>query len=282
MDLDKDTHDVNDDVSQMGCCERIKALSGKLFVEFFGTFVLTLTFITNSSYGIIFAYWIMSIFVWKISKAQFNPAITVAYMFRNDGHKIHFSVGLLMMTAQCAGAYIAAMYMSFMFFATYWMGPSFDTGKYAWYCVWQEIIGTFVFVLLYKIVTDERLHFSKENSINMFVIAAIYQSSRQMVNGATAGISTYGACLNPAIAVGISLFSMLGNAGETFKWFWIYWFLPFAGSALALLFYRYVYVKTQNMVANSHDGKLADGEEEHLAEEEVDILAPKDDEVTAM
>jgi len=42
----------------------------------------------------------------------------------------------------------------------------------------------------------------------MFVIAAIYQSARTMVNGATAAVSSYGACLNPAIAVGISLFSM--------------------------------------------------------------------------
>ena len=75
-----------------------------------------------------------------------------------------------------------------------------------------------------------------------------------MVNGATAFISTYGACLNPAIAVGISIFSMFKNAGATFSWFWIYWFLPFAGSFLALLFYRFVYVKTQNMVASSHNG----------------------------
>lgn len=157
------------------------------------------------------------------------------------------------------------------------MEPTLQTGKYAWYCIWQETIGTFVFVLLYKIVTDERLHFSKENAINMFVIASIYQSSRQIVNGTTIAISTYGACLNPAIAVGITLFSMIGNAGETFKWFWIYWGMPFAGSALALLFYRFVYVKTQNMVANSHDGKLADGEEEHIAAEEVDILAPRED-----
>lgn len=116
FDATKDTHGEQDDVSQMGCCERIKALSGKLFVEFFGTAILTLTFITNSSYGIIFAYWIMSIFVWKISRAQFNPAITFAYMFRSDSHKIHVSVGLLMMAAQCAGAYVAALYMSFMFF----------------------------------------------------------------------------------------------------------------------------------------------------------------------
>lgn len=132
-------------------------------------------------------------------------------------------------------------------------------------------------MLLYKIVTDERLHFSKENAINMFIIASIYQASRQMVNGASAAISTYGACLNPAIAVGITLFSLIGNAGDTFKWFWIYWAMPFVGSILALLFYRFVYVKTQNMVANSHEGKQVDGEEELIATEEIDILAPREE-----
>ena len=227
MDSNKDAEQYNYQAGPVGCCEQLKVISSKLMVEFFGTFVLTMLFITNSGYGIIFAYWITSIFVWKISKAQFNPAITVAFMFRNDGQKIHFTSGLLMMAAQCAGAFVGAMYMSFMFFAAYPMmplaTPLVSQAKNAWYSIWQEIIGTFIFVLLYKIVTDERLHFSKENSINMFVIAAIYQSARQMVNGTTTytfndlgelvGTSTYGACLNPAIAIGISLFSMFKHAG---------------------------------------------------------------------
>ena len=104
-------------------CEQIKVLSSKLMVEFFGTFVLTMVFITNSGFGIIFAYWIMSIFVWKISKAQFNPAITVAFMFRNYGQKIHITSGLLMIAAQTAGAFVGAMYMSFMLFTAYPMEP---------------------------------------------------------------------------------------------------------------------------------------------------------------
>jgi glycerol uptake facilitator-like aquaporin len=75
----------------------------------------------------------------------------------------------------------------------------------------QEIIGTFIFVLFFKIMTDERLHFSKENAINCFVIASAYVASRQIVNSGGAGISTYGACLNPAIAVGISLGAAIQN-----------------------------------------------------------------------
>jgi len=73
----------------------------------------------------------------------------------------------------------------------------------------QETFGTFLFVLFFKIVTDERLHFSKENAINCFIIASSYTASRSIVNGSTPTISTYGACLNPAVAVGITLNSLL-------------------------------------------------------------------------
>jgi len=75
------------------------------------------------------------------------------------------------------------------------------------------VLGTFIYVLFYKIVTDERLHFSKEKTINMLVIACIYQTSRIIVNGSSATVSTYGACLNPAIAVGITLFSFFSAFG---------------------------------------------------------------------
>jgi glycerol uptake facilitator-like aquaporin len=58
--------------------------------------------------------WIMTIFLWKISASQMNPAVTIAFMFRADSKKIHFSMGLLMMGAQVAGAYCGALYWSFV------------------------------------------------------------------------------------------------------------------------------------------------------------------------
>lgn len=127
-----------------------------------------------------------------------------------------------------------------------------------------------MFVLLFKIVTDERLQFSKENAINCFIIASSYVAARQIVNGTSnawitlcwgdkpfiicdnafkgGSISTYGACMNPAIAVGITLCSIMEHAGETMKWFWIYWLMPFAGSVICILFYRFIYMKTQLMI----------------------------------
>lgn len=110
----------------------------------------------------------------------------------------------------------------------------------------QELIGSFIFVMFYKIMGDDRLFFSKEPAINCFILACSYIASRSIVNGGN--IASFGACLNPAFAIGISLVSAIEDPGTTFKWFWIYWFMPILGSLLAIVFYRFVYLKTQLML----------------------------------
>lgn len=171
----------------MTCCERIKFASAKLFVEFFGTLVFTLLFCTQQSNLILIGLWMLTIFCWKISQSQLNPAVTLAYMFRHDSKKIHFSLGILMIGAQVAGAYVGALYVLFINMSLPAMIPviikspipPYDTiysGVFP--AIMQELIGSFIFVLFFKIMTDERLHFSKENAINCFVIASAYVASR--------------------------------------------------------------------------------------------------------
>jgi len=246
----------------MTCCERIKFALSKLIMEFFGTFVFTLLFETHSQPIMLIGLWVLTIFSWKISASQMNPAVTLAFMFRNDSKKIHFSMGLLMMAAQCLGGYCGALYWTFVSWTTLVMEPI--ESKYAFQAMMQEIFGTFVFVLLFKIVTDERLQFSKENAINCFIIASAYVASRSIVNGALFTISSYGACLNPAVAVGITLCTLMNYAGKTMKWFWLYWLMPFAGSAISIVFYRFVYMKTQLMVMKDNEEH-----EEHKAENQI-------------
>lgn len=109
------------------------------------------------------------------------------------------------------------------------------------------MIGAFIFVTFFKIVTDERLYFSKETAINCLIISSSYIAARSIVNGVVP-ISTFGACMNPAVAIGIALVSMVSDPVETFAWFWIYWFMPFLGSFISIVFYRYVYLRTQLMI----------------------------------
>lgn len=236
----------------MSLCERIKFAASKLFVEFFGTFVFTLLFCTGNSSILLIGLWMLTIFCWRISQSQLNPAVTLAYMFRHDSKKIHFSLGILMMGAQVAGAYVGALYVLFInmkLVAVYPYTTNNTVGgtNTVFPAIMQEIVGTFIFVLFFKIMTDERLHFSKENAINCFVIASAYVASRQIVNGATGAVATYGAVLNPALAIGIGLVSAINNPGAL-VWFWLFWLLPFGGSICAIIFYRFVYLKTQLMI----------------------------------
>jgi glycerol uptake facilitator-like aquaporin len=91
--------------------------------------------------------------------------------------------------------------------------------------MWQETFGTMVFVIFFKLCTDETLYFSKEQAINCLIIAASYIASRDFFGGGytyqkvvlpyplTKGVTNYGACLNPAIALGIFLTSLFFQPG---------------------------------------------------------------------
>jgi glycerol uptake facilitator-like aquaporin len=109
----------------------------------------------------------------------------------------------------------------------------------------QETLGSFLLVVFYMMQTDEKMHFSKEPAINCFIISSSYIAARCIFNGAGRNvISNYGACLNPAIALGITMASLFSDGASTLTYTWIYPVLPFAGSFVAYLFYEFVYKKT--------------------------------------
>ena len=74
-------------------------------------------------------------------------------------------------------------------------------------------------------------------------------------------ISTFGACLNPAIALGL-LFAAVFNGDygwNAFNTLWLYPVMPFAGSVLALLFFEFVYKKTTETLEHDHHVEADDG-----------------------
>jgi len=124
-----------------------------------------------------------------------------------------------------------------------------------------------VFVIFFKLCTDETLYFSKEQAINCFIISSSYIASRAFFGGDfvnhsnspffTSGVTNYGACLNPAIALGIFLTSIFFSPSESLKWIWLYPVMPMAGAVLAVIFYELVYKKTQIML-NAHNADEAE------------------------
>ena len=64
-----------------------------------------------------------------------------------------------------------------------------------------------------------------------------------------------GPLLNPALAFGQMVLS------AEFSFIYIYMLMPFVGTVIALIFYEFVFVKTQDYLGNSEDEDSNGGEE---------------------
>jgi glycerol uptake facilitator-like aquaporin len=208
----------------------------KLIMELVGTMLLTMFFQSGSSGVILLGLWILNVFFWKISGSHFNPAVTFAYMFRKDEKKMGWKIALAYMVSQFIGAYVGALLLNFY---TFELGQLTFNDDFIMRAIFQETLCTFIFVFFFMTNTDEKLAFSNEKAINCFILAASYVGARAMFAGNIGGgsikglipdipdgipdewvpdipddislgggVSTYGAVMNPAIALGICLASL--------------------------------------------------------------------------
>ena len=99
--------------SQMTFGEMLKFSMSKLLLEMFATGILTMLFITGKQGVLLIGLWILTIFCWKISSAQLNPAVTLAFMARRDSKRIHITMGFCLIIAQVIGAFLASLLMFF-------------------------------------------------------------------------------------------------------------------------------------------------------------------------
>lgn len=85
-----------------------------LLFEFLGTAFLTALFCScyaaNDVAGLLCGFFILLIFSARISGSHFNPAITLAFMFRRDTGRFSRKLGALYIVAQYAGAILGALF----------------------------------------------------------------------------------------------------------------------------------------------------------------------------
>ena len=123
----------------------------------------------------------------------------------------------------------------------------------------QELLCSFFFVFFFQISTDDKLLFSNEKAINCFIIASSYVGSRAVFAGNTVNSTQYyGAVMNPAIALGITLSSIFDDGFTSFKSVWLYPTVPFGGAFLSVLFYELIYKKAQRILAHDVDDAISD------------------------
>ena len=124
----------------------------------------------------------------------------------------------------------------------------------------SESFGTFVYVLFFMICTDEKLKYSNDTVKNSLVLASSYIAAQMMAGGQFITYRT-GPCLNPAVALGLAIWGGDFNYPQ-------YIIVPFLGAVLALIFYEFVFVKTQEYLADDEDDEGVEEDDEE--EDEVD------------
>lgn len=250
--------------SSMSCGQMLKYSLSKLVMEFVGTMVFTIFFVAGGQTTILLGLWILNIFFWKISGSHFNPAVTLAFMLRRDEKRLSWKIGVAYIVAQLLGAYAGALLSNFYTFAL----PILIYVKGEWLrAILQELLCSFLFVFFFMITTDDKLLFSEEKAINCFILASSYIGARSIFYGTTETITLYyGAVMNPAVALGIQLASIFsGHEYErsALEAMYLYPTVPFGAAFLAVLFYEFIYKKTQAFLHHEDEPISDDGLGEH-------------------
>lgn len=230
----------------------------KLVMELIGTFFFTIFFTTHSQVVMLAGLWILTIFFWKISGSIFNPAVTLALMFRRDDRKMPIGLGVAMIGAQLAGGLLGALIVNFFTFNLA------ELEQENWFlAILQELLCSFLFVFFYQITTDETMLFSNEKAINCFIIACSYVGSRSIFygNGYSATMH-YGAVMNPAVAFGLCISGLFSKGFASLSYIWLYPTIPFGGALIAVFFYELIYKKAKAFIDESYNGNVSVGSSE--------------------
>ena len=239
--------------AHMTTCQLIKFNMMRLLMELVGTAVFCMIFLASNdnSYVLLLGLWVMTMFAFEISGAQFNPALTLAFIFRRDSIKMPRAIGLLYILFQFLGALAGAEMMNLLragkmqalMYCKGWWFQSINS----------EILTAAIFVFIYLTQTDMDTRFSKDKSITCFLIAIAFVSSRAMFGGAFGNtelacaygtgsfLGTYGTLANPAFAIAIWFMNITSSADAQADSLWLYPTFPFLGAFLALLFYELIF-----------------------------------------
>jgi glycerol uptake facilitator-like aquaporin len=192
--------------------------------------------------------WVLIIFGQRISGAHYNPAVTLVNMLRRDTGKFPRLLGIFYIIFQLLGGFVGALLSWFLRRDALSFGNIVTINVFP--AILSEILGSFLFTFFFLTQTEEKTKISQEKAINVFVIAASYVGARSMLNGRANILS--GPVLNPAISLGTNL-TMLFATGFYFEYVWLYLLMPMAGAVLSVIFYEFIFKKTQEVIYDEYE-----------------------------
>ena len=230
-----------------------------LVFEFLGTLLLTALFVScfNAGYdlaGLLCGFFVLLIFSARISGSHFNPAITLAFMFRRDTGRFSRLLGLLYIAAQYLGALCGAL-LAYNLFRAANLQPlsvrhNHDGNLLLIQAIFQEIIGAMLITFLYLTQTEEKTKMSSDPAITTLIIAATYVAvvAFTEINGVMTGSP-----FNPAASLGLTLAILFKGDIKQTDQTWMFLIFSYIGSALAVLLFEFVYKKAMVAVDRVDD-----------------------------
>ena len=207
--------------------------------------------------GFLLGIFVLLIFGAKVSGSHYNPAVTLAFMFRKDTGRFSRPLGLAYMIAQVAGGFLGGL-LGWIFTqgpVTFGIEDPTDVG----FAITAEIIGSFFLAFLYLTQTESETKLKADPAITLLIIAASYIAAMLMVSGS----ADYLSCLNPAVAIGASFEQVYAGHADGWKRAYVYLPVPFAGGFLAVLFHEMVYKKVRSTISASEENDSNNDEDDN-------------------
>ena len=194
--------------------------------EFIGTFFLVLAIgLTGNPLAIGGMLMVMVYMGGHISGAHYNPAVSIAMIFRG---LLSVKEAINYILSQLAGAFLAAIFVQWVGGSVMEVGPSNTASVLQILAV--ESIFTFALVLvILNVATNPK---TEGNSYYGLAIGFTVMA------GAFAGGGISGGAYNPAVGTGPILVDAIIGEGNTLSNLWYYLVGPIAGAVLATYVYK--------------------------------------------
>lgn len=232
-----------------------------LFFEMLGTAMLTSIYNCSLSqlggfFTTFIGFFIVLIMGANISGSHYNPAVTLAFMFRQDNGRFRRLLGILYIVAQFLGG-IFGGFISYILFGCQDPIGIKDHDQYnvpgivKWYWsqgMFADCFGGCLLVFIYLTQTEAKTRLANDPAITMLIISGSYIVSTVIGRSSAVGASP----INPAIAVGLIAAEVL-SGNYVYAWGWVLILFPVLGGILGLIIFECIYKKTSGAVKEEEE-----------------------------
>ncbi len=200
--------------------------------------------------GFLLGIFVLIIFGAKVSGSHYNPAVTLAFIFRRDTGKFSRPLGIAYIIFQMAGGFLGGFIAYFFSSDASKFGSSSKIPS-----IVSEVIGSFFLAFLYLTQTENKTKMSNDPAITTLIIASSYMAAMLMVSGP----DDYLTPLNPAVSFGTIMQQIFHNDSRAIGDFWVYLPFPLLGGLCAVFFHEFIYKKVQEQIQEDEGDHVIGG-----------------------